>query len=110
MRSPIQIATYCLFFCIQTAKTRLMEAKKEVESLRKTSLALVEFFCEDESSFKLEVACHVFHCFCHRFQRAVRVSTPPEPECPNTFIRNSQLNIFEYLFLALSTVIVAYVR
>lgn len=87
MCSRIQVAFYSpffFFFLNQTAKVRLMEAEEEVESLRKTSQALVEFFCEDESSFKLEEACRIFHCFCHRFQKAVRVSTPPEPEVPNT--------------------------
>lgn len=75
------------FSFIQAAKVRLMEADEEVESLRKTSQALVEFFCEDESSFKLEEACRIFHCFCHRFQRVVRVSTPAEPEVLNTYFK-----------------------
>lgn len=52
-----------------------MEAQDEVESLHQKSQALVDFFCEDENSFKLEEACRIFHCFCHRFQKAVRVST-----------------------------------
>ncbi|KAL0176778.1 hypothetical protein M9458_029108, partial [Cirrhinus mrigala] len=54
------------------AEVRLQEAQDELESLQKTSKALVDFFCEDDKSFKLEEACHIFHCFCHRFQKAVR--------------------------------------
>ncbi|XP_076878871.1 uncharacterized protein fhdc2 [Brachyhypopomus gauderio] len=57
---------------LEVADVRLNEAQEEIDGLRKTSQALVEFFCEDESSFKLEEACRIFHCFCHRFQRAVR--------------------------------------
>lgn len=38
-----------------------------------SSQALVEFFCEDDSTFKLEEACRVFNSFCHRFQKAVQV-------------------------------------
>ncbi|XP_026864416.2 uncharacterized protein fhdc2 [Electrophorus electricus] len=63
---------------LEVADVRLKEAQEEIDGLRKTSQALVEFFCEDESSFKLEEACRIFHCFCHRFQRAVRENTERE--------------------------------
>lgn len=60
---------------VQDVDVRLQEAQDEVESLQKTSKALMEFLCDDEKSFKLEEACFTFHCFCQRFQKAVRVST-----------------------------------
>lgn len=59
---------------VQMAEERLKEAEDEVEGMRMSSQALVEFFCEDDSMFKLEEACRVFHSFCHRFQKAVQVS------------------------------------
>lgn len=59
--------------CLQVAEERLKEAEDEVEGMRMSSQALVEFFCEDDSTFKLEEACRVFHLFCHRFQKAVQV-------------------------------------
>lgn len=59
--------------CVQLAEERLKEAEDEVEGMRMSSQALVEFFCEDDSTFKLEEACKVFHSFCLRFQRAVQV-------------------------------------
>lgn len=59
--------------CVQVAEERLKEAEDEVESMRMSSQALAEFFCEDESTFKLEEACGVFNLFCHRFQKAVQV-------------------------------------
>lgn len=59
--------------CVQVAEERLKEAEDEVESMRMSSQALAEFFCEDESTFKLEEACKVFSLFCHRFQKAVQV-------------------------------------
>lgn len=62
----------CLPF-VQAAEERLKEAEDEMEGMRMSSQALVEFFCEDDSTFKLEEACRVFHSFCHRFQRAVQV-------------------------------------
>ena len=55
------------------AEEHLKEAEDEVEGMRMSSQALLEFFCEDENSFKLEEACRVFHCFCLRFQKAVQV-------------------------------------
>lgn len=63
---------------MQVAEERLKEAEDEVEGLRMSSQALVEFFCEDDSTFKLEEACRVFHSFCHRFQRAVQVRSRNE--------------------------------
>lgn len=63
----------CFSLCVQVAEERLKEAEDEVEGMRMSSQALMEFFCEDDSTFKLEEACRVFHLFCHRFQRAVQV-------------------------------------
>lgn len=62
--------------CVQVAEERLREAEDEVESMRMSSQALAEFFCEDESTFKLEEACTVFNVFCHRFQKAIQVKLP----------------------------------
>jgi len=55
------------------ADEHLKEAEDGLEGMRMSSQALVEFFCEDESSFKLEEACKVFNSFCQRFQRAIQV-------------------------------------
>ncbi|MEQ2160752.1 hypothetical protein GOODEAATRI_002617 [Goodea atripinnis] len=53
------------------AEEQLKEADDEVEGMRMSSQALMEFFCEDDGT-QLEEACMVFHLFCHRFQRAVK--------------------------------------
>ncbi|KAG7283148.1 hypothetical protein CRUP_033094 [Coryphaenoides rupestris] len=58
---------------LEVADERLKEAEDGLEGMRMSSQALVEFFCEDESSFKLEEACKVFNSFCQRFQRAVQL-------------------------------------
>ncbi|KAJ0050259.1 hypothetical protein NL108_014870, partial [Boleophthalmus pectinirostris] len=57
---------------LEMAEERLREVEDEVEGMRMSSQALVDFFCEDDSTFKLEEACRVFHMFCLRFQRAVQ--------------------------------------
>lgn len=91
----------CLFskqfhhFFIQVAEVRLEEAQDELESLQKTSKALVDFFCEDDKSFKLEEACLIFHCFCHRFQRAVQVSRL------DSLNYNNQIKFFLFTYLKL---------
>lgn len=39
-----------------------------------TREALLDFFCEDEVTFKLEEACSIFQTFQLRFHRAVQVN------------------------------------
>lgn len=63
---------------LEVAEERLKEAEDEVEGMRMSSQALVEFFCEDDSTFKLEEACRVFHSFCYRFQKAVQENAERE--------------------------------
>uniref|UniRef100_A0A3B4ZWH7 FH2 domain containing 2 n=1 Tax=Stegastes partitus TaxID=144197 RepID=A0A3B4ZWH7_9TELE len=63
---------------VEVAEERLKEAEDEVEGMKMSSQALVEFFCEDDSTFKLEEACRVFHSFCHRFQKAVQENAERE--------------------------------
>ncbi|CDQ95465.1 unnamed protein product [Oncorhynchus mykiss] len=63
---------------LEVAEDRLKEAEDDVEGMRMSSQALVEFFCEDDSIFKLEEACRVFHSFCLRFQRAVQENAERE--------------------------------
>ncbi|XP_035525731.1 FH2 domain-containing protein 1 [Morone saxatilis] len=63
---------------LEVAEERLKEAEDEVEGMRMSSQALVEFFCEDDSTFKLEEACRVFNSFCHRFQKAVQENAERE--------------------------------
>ncbi|KAK5864974.1 hypothetical protein PBY51_016171 [Eleginops maclovinus] len=63
---------------LEVAEERLKEAEDEVEGMRMSSQALVEFFCEEDSTFKLEEACRVFHSFCLRFQRSVQENSERE--------------------------------
>lgn len=66
---------YVFYDHVQVTEERLKEVEDEVEGMRMSSQALVEFVCEDDSTFKLEEACRVFHSFCQRFQKAVQVGT-----------------------------------
>ncbi|XP_041109896.1 FH2 domain-containing protein 1 [Polyodon spathula] len=57
---------------LQAAESRLLQAQGEVEDMRLASQCLVEFFCEDGDTFKLEEACKVFQSFCEKFIKAVQ--------------------------------------
>ncbi|XP_009306082.1 uncharacterized protein fhdc2 [Danio rerio] len=87
---------------LQDAEVRLKEAQNELESLQQSSEALVEFFCEDDKTFKLEEACHIFHCFCHRFQRAVQENTERELQEQRRVARERE-NVEKRRSLALCT-------
>ncbi|KTF80802.1 hypothetical protein cypCar_00035721, partial [Cyprinus carpio] len=87
---------------LEVAEVRLQESLDELESLQKTSKALVDFFCEDDKSFKLEEACHIFHCFCHRFQRAVQENTEREAQEQRRLARERE-NVEKRRSLALCT-------
>ncbi|XP_051945013.1 protein diaphanous homolog 1-like isoform X2 [Xyrauchen texanus] len=87
---------------LKVADVRLKEAADEVEILQNASKALVEFFCEDENSFKLEEACHIFQCFCQRFQRAVRENTERELQEQRRVARERE-NVEKRRSLALCT-------
>ncbi|XP_061901805.1 FH2 domain-containing protein 1 [Entelurus aequoreus] len=63
---------------LEMTEERLKEAEDEVEGMRMSSRALVDFFCEDDSTFKLEEACKVFDLFCHRFQKAIKENAERE--------------------------------
>ncbi|XP_043112360.1 formin-J [Puntigrus tetrazona] len=87
---------------LEVAEVRLQEAQDELESLQKTSKALVDFFCEDDKSFKLEEACLIFHCFCHRFQKAVQENTDREVQEQRRLARERE-NVEKRRSLALCT-------
>ncbi|MGH0143704.1 UNVERIFIED_CONTAM: hypothetical protein FKN15_055263, partial [Acipenser sinensis] len=57
---------------LQAAASRLLQAQGEVEDMRLASQRLVEFFCEDGDTFKLEEACKVFQSFCEKFIKAIQ--------------------------------------
>ncbi|XP_041076947.1 FH2 domain-containing protein 1-like [Polyodon spathula] len=57
---------------LQAAESRLLQAQGEVEDMRLASQCLVEFFCEDGDTFKLEEACKVFQSFCDKFIKAIQ--------------------------------------
>ncbi|XP_052005247.1 inverted formin-2 [Xyrauchen texanus] len=87
---------------LEVAEVRLKEATGEVEILQNTSKALMDFFCEDENSFKLEEACRIFQCFCQRFQRAMLENKERELQEQRRVARERE-NVEKRRSLALST-------
>ncbi|XP_053312158.1 FH2 domain-containing protein 1-like [Spea bombifrons] len=57
---------------LQVAEMELREVLGSLQQLRDVRRALMEFFCEDESIFRLEEMCLVFSAFCAKFLAAVQ--------------------------------------
>ena len=66
---------------LQCAEQRLKEAEEEVKAMLSARQTLLEFFCEDEVTFKLEEACSIFHSFQLRFHRSVQVNNTKIKKC-----------------------------
>ncbi len=59
---------------VQTADIRLADVEASLQELDSISTSVVEYFCEDPATFKLEECCSIFHSFCERFERATQVT------------------------------------
>ena len=59
---------------IQHAKLEMEEIQKELEGLETLRLDLASYFCEDDSTFKLEDCLQIFSTFIEKFVKAIEVS------------------------------------
>ncbi|XP_040282636.1 FH2 domain-containing protein 1-like isoform X2 [Bufo bufo] len=57
---------------LQVAEVELCEVLCSLQSMRDTCRALMEYFCEDDSTFRLEEMCLVFTTFCTKFMSAIQ--------------------------------------
>nr|XP_033803621.1 FH2 domain-containing protein 1-like [Geotrypetes seraphini]XP_033803622.1 FH2 domain-containing protein 1-like [Geotrypetes seraphini] len=57
---------------LQAAEVELGEAQASLLHLKVATATLIEFFCEDETLFKLEDCCNIFRTFCSKFLTAVQ--------------------------------------
>ncbi|XP_069827975.1 FH2 domain-containing protein 1-like [Dendropsophus ebraccatus] len=57
---------------LQVAEVELCEVLCSLQSMRDARRALMDYFCEDESTFRLEEMCLVFTTFCAKFMAAIR--------------------------------------
>lgn len=51
----------------------LQDLKRRRMDLRREGSALIDFFCEDKDTFKLDECFRIFHDFCIKFKKAVKV-------------------------------------
>ncbi|XP_063793221.1 uncharacterized protein LOC134948882 [Pseudophryne corroboree] len=65
---------------LEYANEKLKEVKKEIDALQSSRQHLLEFFCEDEDTFRLEECCKIFSCFCQKFQLAIKENKDREVE------------------------------
>ncbi|MBN3301146.1 FHDC1 protein, partial [Amia calva] len=57
---------------LQSSVRTLQDLKKHLLQLRKEGNCLIDFFCEDKESFKLDECFRIFQDFCLRFKKAVK--------------------------------------
>lgn len=57
----------------QSSTQTLQELKRRRLELRKEGNALIDFFCEDKDTFKLDECFRIFQDFCIKFNKAVKV-------------------------------------
>ncbi|XP_029114810.1 FH2 domain-containing protein 1 [Scleropages formosus] len=57
---------------LQNAKQTLQDLKRRRMDLRKEGNALIDFFCEDKDTFKLDECFRIFQDFCLKFKKAVK--------------------------------------
>ncbi|KAM5181978.1 FH2 domain-containing protein 1-like isoform 1-T2 [Mantella aurantiaca] len=55
---------------LQVAEVELCEVLCSLQNLRDTKGAVMDYFCEDESTCRLEDLCHIFTTFCAKFLAA----------------------------------------
>uniref|UniRef100_A0A3Q2ZYS0 FH2 domain containing 1 n=1 Tax=Kryptolebias marmoratus TaxID=37003 RepID=A0A3Q2ZYS0_KRYMA len=66
-------------FCVsQSAAQTLQDLKRRRLDLRKEGNALIDFFCEDKDTFKLDECFRIFQDFCIKFNKAVKDNTDRE--------------------------------
>ncbi|CAN9510567.1 unnamed protein product [Ophioblennius macclurei] len=57
---------------LQTSARTLQDLKRRRLDLRKEGNALIDFFCEDKDTFKLDECFRIFQDFCIKFKKAVK--------------------------------------
>lgn len=100
---------YCVFL-LQFAVRHLKELEHQKRELQKEGNALIDFFCEDKETMKLDECFQIFRDFCIRFNKAVKVSTIKlavrllSTECDShSFEINAGPHGLNYLFSAYGT-------
>ncbi|XP_024860091.1 FH2 domain-containing protein 1, partial [Kryptolebias marmoratus] len=63
---------------LQSAAQTLQDLKRRRLDLRKEGNALIDFFCEDKDTFKLDECFRIFQDFCIKFNKAVKDNTDRE--------------------------------
>ena len=58
----------------QSSAQMLQDLKRRRLDLRKEGSTLIDFFCEDKDTFKLDECFRIFQDFCIKFKKAVKVS------------------------------------
>lgn len=63
----------CLSVCPQFAVEKLSELEHWKRELQDEAHTLIDFFCEDKETMKLDECLQIFRDFCTKFSKAVKV-------------------------------------
>lgn len=55
------------------AQGEMAELEQDLEELEKYRVELSDYFCEDQTAFKLEECLKIFSSFCDKFNKAMQV-------------------------------------
>lgn len=64
----------------QSATMSLCSLRGSQQQLKKEGRELVDFFCEDRDTFRLDDCFSIFHTFCTKFTNAVKVWSKPRSD------------------------------
>ncbi|KFO91428.1 FH2 domain-containing protein 1, partial [Buceros rhinoceros silvestris] len=76
---------------LQFAVSHLKELEHQKRELRKEGNALIDFFCEDKETMKLDECFQIFRDFCIRFNKAVKENREREIQELNSLQRRKEL-------------------
>jgi hypothetical protein len=55
------------------AKEEMEELTVDLKEMEELRLELAKFFCEDDTTFKLDECIKIFNAFCEKFKKAIQV-------------------------------------
>lgn len=64
----------CCPLLLQYAKDELSTLEMDLTELEELRVELAAYFCEDDTTFKLEESIKIFHIFCDKFKKAIQVN------------------------------------
>ncbi|XP_072553366.1 uncharacterized protein [Salminus brasiliensis] len=78
---------------MQAAAGAIAEVSSSRAELQKEGEDMIDFFCEDKETFKLDECFHIFHNFCSKFRKAVQDNVEREMRAESRLKRLRDLEV-----------------